>query len=203
VNHNDFFDASKETLIRAGLETHQQTRLQEMLNLVLRENRFYRHVASHWIEMQHALIAMLIAGVFEFYPKLRVGYLEAQNSWVPGILTRIEWDYPQYRDSHAPYLSLTPKEYFQRNCWAAVEGSEPEIESTASLIGADRMCISTDYPHFDSNFPNVANNLLKNVSRETAAKIFMGGAQLHKFTDEDFAKADHAMAEKSKAIAAE
>ena len=106
------------------------------MNELYGENRFYRHVASHWIEMQQALIAQIISGVFEFHPKLRVGYLEAQNSWVPGLLSRIEWDYANYRDSHAPYLSLTPKEYFQRNCWAAVEGSEPEIASTASLIGA-------------------------------------------------------------------
>jgi predicted TIM-barrel fold metal-dependent hydrolase len=172
------------------------------MNVLYGENRFYRHVASHWIEMQQCLIAMIIGGVFEFYPKLRVGYLEAQNSWVPGILTRIEWDYPQYRDTHAPYLSLTPKEYFQRNCWAAVEGSEPEIEATASLIGADRMCISTDYPHFDSNFPNVANNLLANVSRETAETIFMGGAHLYGFDDDHFAKAAKA-AEKTQAAAAE
>jgi uncharacterized protein len=158
------------------------------------ENRFYRHVASHWIEMQQALIAMIIGGVFEFHPKLRVGYLEAQNSWVPGLLSRIEWDYPQYRDSHAPYLALTPREYFRRNCWAAVEGSEPEIEATAGLIGADRMCISTDYPHFDSNFPHVSTNLLKNVPREIAAQIFAGGAHLYGFTDADFKKADAAAA---------
>jgi predicted TIM-barrel fold metal-dependent hydrolase len=156
------------------------------------ENRFYRHVAAHWIEMQQALIAMMIGGVFEFHPKLRVAFLEAQNSWVPGLLSRIEWDYPQYRDSHAPYLTLTPKEYFRRNCWAAVEGSEPEIEATAGLIGADRMCVSTDYPHFDSNFPNVSDNILKGCSRETAAKILMGGAHLYGFTEADFQKADKA-----------
>jgi hypothetical protein len=161
------------------------------------ENRFYRHVASHWIEMQQALIAMIIGGVFEFHPKLRVGYLEAQNSWVPGLLSRIEWDYPQYRDSHAPYLTLTPREYFRRNCWAAVEGSEPEIEGTAGLIGADRMCISTDYPHFDSNFPHVGDNLLKNVPREIAAQILMGGAHLYGFGDAHFAKADAAAAKRA------
>ena len=134
------------------------------MNRLYGENRFYRHVASHWIEMQQAMIAQLIGGVFEFHPKLRVGYLEAQNSWVPGILTRIEWDYPNYKETHAPYLTMTPKEYFLRNCWAAVEGSEPEIEPTASLIGSEHMCMSTDYPHFDSNFPNVSNNLLNTVS---------------------------------------
>ena len=162
------------------------------MNVLYGENRFYRHVASHWIEMQHALIAMVIGGVFEFHPKLRVGFLEAQNSWVPGLLSRIEWDYPQYRDTHAPYLSMTPKEYFRRNCWAAVEGSEPEIEATASLIGADRMCVSSDYPHFDSNFPNVSNNVLKGCTRDTAAKILMGGAHLYGFSEADFEKADRA-----------
>jgi predicted TIM-barrel fold metal-dependent hydrolase len=162
------------------------------MNVLYGENRFYRHVASHWIEMQQALIAMLIGGVFEFHPRLRVGFLEAQNSWAPGVLSRIEWDYPQYRDSHAPYLALTPREYFRRNCWAAVEGSEPEIEATAGLIGADRMCVSTDYPHFDSNFPNVSTNLMKNVPRHVAAQIFMGGAHLYGFGDADFAKADAA-----------
>src|SRR5690606_3118963 len=124
--------------------------------------------------------------------KLRVAFLEAQNSWVPGLLSRIEWDYPQYRDSHAPYLTLTSKEYFRRNCWVAVEGSEPEIEATAGLIGADRMCISSDYPHFDSNFPNVYNNLLGNCLRATAAAILMGCAHLYGFTEADFEKADRA-----------
>ena len=157
------------------------------------ENRFYRHVASHWIEMQQALIAQLIGGVYEFHPDLRVGFLEAQNSWVPGLLSRIEWDYVNYRDTHAPYLTLTPKEYFRRNCWAAVEGSEPEIEATAGLIGADRMCVSTDYPHFDSFFPEVSNNVLKGASREVAAQILLGGAGLYGFTDAHFAKADEAM----------
>ena len=116
-----------------------------------------------------------------------------------GLLSRIEWDYPQYRDTHAPYLTLTPKEYFRRNCWAAVEGSEPEIEATAGLIGADRMCISTDYPHFDSNFPEVSNNLLRTVSRKTAAEILRGGAGLYAFTDAHFAKADAAAARQAPA----
>src|SRR2546428_1505634 len=110
--------------------------------------------------MQQAMIAMVIGGVFEFHPKLRVGFLEAQNSCVPGLLSRIEGDYPQYRDSHAPYLSLTPREYFRRNCCAAVDSSEPEIEATAGHLGANRTCISTNYPHFDSNFLHDAHDRL-------------------------------------------
>src|SRR5581483_6709967 len=151
------------------------------------------HVASFWIEMQQALIAQLIGGVYEFHPRLRVGFLEANSSWVPGLLTRIHRDYDNYRETHAPYLALTPKEYFQRNCWSAVEGTEPEIESAAAHIGADRMCISTDYPHFDSDFPKVSSNLLKTVPRDVAAQIFLGGAGLWGVTEADFQRADAAM----------
>ena len=63
------------------------------------------------------------------------------------------------------------------------------------------MCISTDYPHFDSNFPNVSNNLLSTVSRETAAQILMGGAHLYGFGADDFEKADAAAAKSESAVA--
>ncbi len=56
------------------------------------ENRFMRHVASHSTEMQLALIALMLGGIFEFYPRLKVAFLEAQSWWVPGLLGRIEWD---------------------------------------------------------------------------------------------------------------
>ncbi len=62
------------------------------------------------------------------------------------------------------------------------------------------MCISTDYPHFDSNFPNVSNNLMGNVSRETAAQILMGGAHLYNFGDAEFEKADAAAARSEAAM---
>jgi hypothetical protein len=58
------------------------------------------------------------------------------------------------------------------------------------------MCISTDYPHFDSNFPNVSSNLLQNVPREMAAKIFLGGAGLYSFKEADFQKAAAAEVER-------
>ena len=84
-----------------------------------------------------------------------------------------------------------------------MEGSEPEIEATAGLIGADRMCVSTDYPHFDSNFPHVSDNVLKHCSRETAAQILMGGAHLYGLTDAHFERADAAEARFAARVAGE
>ena len=40
--------------------------------------------------------------------------------------------------------------------------------------------------------PHEFSDLMKNVSRETAARTFLGGAHLYGFTEGDFAKADAA-----------
>jgi predicted TIM-barrel fold metal-dependent hydrolase len=156
------------------------------------ENRFMRHVASHSTEMQLALIALMLGGIFEFYPRLKVAFLEAQSWWVPGLLGRIEWDLRQHHDSDAPYLKLSPLEYWQRNCFSAIESGEKEVGSVVELLGgADNMCVSSDFPHFDSSFPEVSNRVLTNpsIDREIAGKILSGGARLYGFAEADFAKA--------------
>ena len=118
------------------------------------ENRFMRHVASHSTEMQLALIALMLGGIFEFYPRLKVAFLEAQSWWVPGLLGRIEWDLRQHHDADAPYLKLSPIEYWRRNCFSAIESGEREVGSVVELLGgADNICVSTDFPHFELELP--------------------------------------------------
>jgi len=155
------------------------------------ENKFMRHVACHPIEMQLATIAMMLGGVFELYPNLKVGYLEAQSWWVPGLIERMQWDL-QHHGGEAPLLKRPVLEYWQRNCFSAIEGTEKHIGHVIESVGADNLCVSTDFPHFDSNFPNVSSAVLNNPSilRDDAAKILYGGARLYGVTKEDFAKAD-------------
>jgi hypothetical protein len=90
---------------------------------------------------------------------------------------------------------MSPLEYWQRNCFSAIESGEREVGSVAELLGgADNICVSTDFPHFDSSFPDVSNRVLNNpsIDRETAGKILYGGARLYGFGEDDFAKADAA-----------
>jgi len=151
-----------------------------------------RHVASHSTEMQLALIAMMLGGIFEFYPRLKVAFLEAQSWWVPGLLGRMEWDLRQHHDADAPYLKLSPLEYWRRNCFSAIESGESEVGSVVELLGgADNICVSTDFPHFDSSFPEVSNRVLKNpsITPDIGGKILGGGARLYGFGEDDFAKA--------------
>ena len=167
------------------------------MNELFGENLFYRHVASHPIEMMQAMIAQIIGRrSSSFIPGSRVGYLEAQSWWVPGLLNRIEWDCANYRDTHAPYLSLTPKEYFQRNCWASVEGSEPRSRDheygyggwARSNLHLHRLSpLRLPLPQRGQQFDGerIARNCRRNP-------VWRRG--LFDFTEEDFRKADAAAA---------
>ncbi len=59
------------------------------------------------------------------------------------------------------------------------------------LGGADNICVSSDFPHFDSSFPDVSKRVLTNpsITPEIGGKILGGGARLYGFAEDDFAKA--------------
>lgn len=159
------------------------------------ENRFLRHVAGHPVEMQMAAVALVLGGIFEFFPNLRVVFVEAQSWWAPGLVGRMELDLEHHKESDAPFLKLSPLEYWLRNCFTTIEGGEKDLGATIEMLnGADNICVGSDFPHFDSHFPEVANRVLENpsITPEIGAKILGNGARLYGFTEQDFEKADAA-----------
>jgi len=125
------------------------------------DNRLMRHACSHPIGMMKAMISVICGGVFEAFPRLRVGFLEANTGWVPFWLARMERDVALYREWDAPFLTLRPSEYFRRNCWVGCEGEEKELGYVVAEIGDTNIVFSTDYPHHDSEFPHSVEAFLE------------------------------------------
>src|SRR5262244_1330904 len=67
---------------------------------------------------------MIFGGVMERFPKLKVAFLEGNCSWVPWLLWRMGEYAETTGKAEYPYLTLTPLEYFQRQCYGAVECDE-------------------------------------------------------------------------------
>jgi hypothetical protein len=104
----------------------------------------------------------------------------------------MEWDLRQHKDADAPYLKMSPLEYWRRNCFSAIESGETEVGSVVELLGgADNICVSSDFPHFDSSFPDVSTRVLTNssITPDIGGKILSGGARLYGFGEDDFTKA--------------
>jgi len=72
------------------------------------------------------------------------------------------------------------------------------------LGGADNICVSSDFPHFDSSFPEVSSRVLNNksITPEIGGKILSGGARLYGFTEADFSKAAAAAKRRDNVFAA-
>jgi predicted TIM-barrel fold metal-dependent hydrolase len=134
------------------------------------ENRLMRHACSHPIGMMKAMLSLICGGVFERFPRLRVGFLEANTGWVPFWLARMERDLQLYREWDAPFLKMRPREYFERNCWVGCEGEEKELSFVVQEIGDANIVFSTDYPHHDSEFPHSVREFLKLPIPETSKR---------------------------------
>jgi predicted TIM-barrel fold metal-dependent hydrolase len=135
------------------------------------KNRIMMHVASHPIAMMYISLSLIIGGVLEAFPRLRVALLECNTGWVPFWLDRIDHDFERLAEWDAPTLRMKPSAYFMRQCFVGAE-EERGLKQVVEQIGNDNIVWSSDYPHWDSDYPHASKEFLElPVSDETKQKI--------------------------------
>jgi predicted TIM-barrel fold metal-dependent hydrolase len=119
------------------------------------------HLLSHVPEQIKAVTAIVIGGVLERFPRLKVGFLEAGCGWVPFWLEHMDEEFEK-RHREVPWLRQKPSDYI-RNCPAyfGVEPEEKLIPLVAREIGSDKLMYASDYPHWDSDWPNTVKTLVE------------------------------------------
>lgn len=83
---------------------------------------------------------------FARHPKLRVAFLEANCSWLPWLLWRLDEGWEREGDVWAPDLTIAPSQYFKRHCVVSVEPDEITATHVIDAIGSGQIVFSTDYP---------------------------------------------------------
>jgi predicted TIM-barrel fold metal-dependent hydrolase len=58
-----------------------------------------------------------------------------------------------------PQLSMPPSEYVRRNCYISCEADEKWLPLALAEVGETHVVMATDYPHFDSTFPNTVSGI--------------------------------------------
>jgi predicted TIM-barrel fold metal-dependent hydrolase len=145
------------------------------------ENFTMRHVCSHPHEQQIACVELILGGVLERHPQLRVVFLESGCGWLPHWLERMD-EHTESWGHATPTLPLSPTEYFQRQCFISADPGERTIESVVSLVSDDVIVFASDYPHPDAIADNIVGRIadretLSDVSKEkilvsNAARLF-------------------------------
>ena len=133
------------------------------------ENYALRHICSHPHEQQIACAALVMGGVLERHPELRVVFLESGCGWLPYWLERMDEHVHAWGHAIAK-LPLAPSEYFRRQCFVSCDPNERTLPAVVALAGEDVVLFATDYPHPDA----LAGDL---VSRITAHSDLSASAQ--------------------------
>jgi len=113
------------------------------------------------LEQQFALGSFIVGGVLARHPRLHAAFLEANCSWVPWLVWRMDESYELEGDLFMPDLTMMPSEYFRRQCLVSVEPDEHPAQDMVRAFGSDQMVFSTDYPHGDSRYPKSVASFLE------------------------------------------
>lgn len=124
------------------------------------------HMICHPHEQEIAAMQLILGGVLERFPKLKVGFMESGCGWLPYWLHRMD-EHREALPYFLPELTLEPSEYFRRQCWIATEGDEADMASVLRYIGDDRVVWTSDYPHFDCKLPGALDWCKRSELSET------------------------------------
>ncbi len=129
---------------------------------------------DHWVRV--SLADIIYSGVFERYPKLMIGSVEQELSWVPHFLDRLDYNYTQRAVGDAAYRfkgQALPTEFFHSNVFLGFQEDALGIRDR-DIIGVDCIMWGSDYPHIEGTFPRsreIIEEILMDCSEEEKTKI--------------------------------
>jgi predicted TIM-barrel fold metal-dependent hydrolase len=97
---------------------------------------------------------LVLGGVFERHPDLRVVCVEADAGWVPHFMYRMDHAYKRHRYWLPPgqTLSKLPSEYFAENIYVTFQDDWTAFKF-ANDMNWRRLMWANDFPHSDSTWP--------------------------------------------------
>jgi uncharacterized protein len=122
-----------------------------------------RHACSHPLEQMTAAVALLLGGVLERHPLLRVAFLESGTGWLPYWLARLDDHRDWMHETECAELSLAPSEYFARQCVISSDPEDVLAPFTIATVGADHVMWASDFPHPDAAFPDAVDEFFEIV----------------------------------------
>ncbi|MFA6239091.1 MAG: amidohydrolase family protein [Bacteriovorax sp.] len=135
-------------------------------------------MAKYWLpwlvgmpaETSLAICSMIFGGVFEKFPTLRVAFAHGGGSF-PITIGRIQHGFDSRPDLCAVDNNVPPKNYLGRFYLDSLVHDEAALKFLIDLVGADKICLGTDYP-----FPlgeAIPGSLIEKVTKDRTTLEWM------------------------------
>jgi len=128
---------------------------------------------------QSQLIGLVVHGVFDKFPDLRVAMIESSWTWLPHLMWRFDHNYRSLR-REIPWVTRLPSDIIRERVKFTTQPMElaenPEhLLQAFDMVGNDSfLMFSSDYPHWDFDSP--ARALPTSFGPELRQKIFRDNA---------------------------
>jgi predicted TIM-barrel fold metal-dependent hydrolase len=128
------------------------------------------------VKPRRAMWQIMMGGVFDRFPKLRLVLSEIYGDWVPRTLRYLDDQFAQHPDLPA---KRKPSEYWDSNCIAGLSFIRRCEIALRKEIGVKKMGFGRDYPHGEGTWPNTIpwlRDALGSLPQEEARAIMSGNA---------------------------
>lgn len=109
------------------------------------------HTLEHPVPLMIQLTDVIFSGVFDRFPKLRMGFMEGGCSWVPFMMDRLDYEYGSVLglSIRGKLKKKRPSQYISEgdNFWVSFELGENALKYTIDAMGSERILYASDYPH--------------------------------------------------------
>jgi uncharacterized protein len=127
------------------------------------------HALEFPFNIMFAMTTLVCGGVLERFPRLRVALLEAGCGWAPYFVERLD-EHWEHRPDEMPHITRAPSSYLaDGRLFISTEG-ERSLPHALDLLGDHCVVWASDYPHWDSDFPDGVRNVLAQPGLTDAQK---------------------------------
>jgi len=106
---------------------------------------------------RQAMCQMMLGGVFDRHPRLKLMLAEVRADWLPETLAHLDAVYDEHRADLASRQK--PSDWWESNCLAGVSFMHKAEVEIRDEIGVDHMTFGRDYPHAEGTWPNTVEYL--------------------------------------------
>ena len=136
--------------------------------------RFFKYVYVHMtafpFELMIAMMHMIGEGVFDRYPKLRVGFMEGGAGWLPFWAERFD-EHIEKLAPQMPELKRKPSEIIRSKQIALTcESEESGLDRVFAANGENTVLYASDYCHWDCHFPYSVKDIVEGKDLSFAQK---------------------------------
>jgi predicted TIM-barrel fold metal-dependent hydrolase len=128
----------------------------------------YLYAAEGATMAHRPLVFMIIGGVLERFPGLKLVFTEQGVKWVIPELEMLDFlavggTMGMYETG---YIKLKPSEYFARQCYIGASLISSAEMALRDQVGLDKLMWGSDFPHIESQWPHT-----RRILRETCAGV--------------------------------